>query len=230
MELEGNPRPRVSLKVAYFLTDTTAMDRGNFTVVPGSHLRNELEMPADETADPSGATPICVRPGSAVFFDRRLWHSAGINFSEVTRKVLFYGYSYRWLKPRDDMSVAHYMDRCDPIRRQLLGASSGGMGFTSPAEEDVPLLLFFGYIDPDEGSYVLPYLQFDPSLVESGDILPIDNKVAGGALLYTDNSMYGELTTAGYLHNGTLEFDSFDDSPGKTVSGYFQTEIYVWEE
>ena len=139
IELEGNPRPRVSLKVAYFLTDTTALDRGNFTVVPGSHLRNELEMPADETADPAGATPICVKPGSAVFFDRRLWHSAGINFSEVTRKVLFYGYSYRWLKPRDDMSVAHYMDRCDPIRRQLLGASSGGMGFTSPAEEDVPL-------------------------------------------------------------------------------------------
>jgi len=139
IELEGNPRPRVSLKVAYFLTDTTALDRGNFTVVPGSHLRNELEMPADEAADPRGATPICVRPGSAVFFDRRLWHSAGINFSEVTRKVLFYGYSYRWLKPRDNMTVAHYMDRCDPIRRQLLGASTGGMGFTSPGEEDVPL-------------------------------------------------------------------------------------------
>ena len=58
IELEGNPRPRVSLKVAYFLTDTTALDRGNFTVVPSSHLRNELEMPADEAADPRGATPI----------------------------------------------------------------------------------------------------------------------------------------------------------------------------
>ena len=38
------------------------------------------------------------------------------------------------------MTVAHLMERCDPIRRQLLGASpSGGYGYTSPAEEDVPL-------------------------------------------------------------------------------------------
>ncbi len=138
IELEGNPRPRVSLKVAYFLTDTTELDRGNFTVVPGSHRRNELEMPAEETADPEGATPVCAKPGTAVFFDRRLWHSAGINRS-ITRKVLFYGYSYRWLRPRDDMTVSHYMDRCDPIRRQLLGAGTGGMGYTSPGEADVPL-------------------------------------------------------------------------------------------
>ena len=54
--------------------------------------------------------------------------------------MLFYGYSYRWLKPRDDMTVAHYMERSDPVRRQLLGAGpTGGMGFTSPKEEDVPL-------------------------------------------------------------------------------------------
>jgi hypothetical protein len=32
------------------------------------------------------------------------------------------------------------MDRCDPIRRQLLGASaSGGYGYTSPTDVDVPL-------------------------------------------------------------------------------------------
>ena len=49
------------------------------------------------------------------------------------------GYSYRWLRPRDDMTVEHLMDRCDPIRKQLLGASTGGFGYTSPSEEDVPL-------------------------------------------------------------------------------------------
>ena len=139
IELEGNPRPRVSLKVAYFLTDTSQPHRGNFTVVPGSHLRNELELPGDGSPPP-GATEIRASPGDAVFFDRRLWHAAGRNRSDVTRKVLFYGYSYRWLKPRDNMTVAHYMERSDPIRRQLLGAGpTGGMGFTSPKEEDVPL-------------------------------------------------------------------------------------------
>ena len=138
-DLEGNPRPRISLKVAFFLTDTSQTDRGNFSVVPGSHLKNEMEFPDDGVSDPPGTTPVQVGAGSAVFFDRRLWHAPGRNYSDVTRKVLFYGYSYRWLKPRDDMTVEHFMDRCDPIRRQLLGASSGGMGYTSPRDEDVPL-------------------------------------------------------------------------------------------
>jgi phytanoyl-CoA dioxygenase PhyH len=139
-DLETNPRPRISLKVGYFLTDTTAAGCGNFTVLPGSHLQNRIECPPDGVSDPPGAVEVQVAPGSAVFFDRRLWHTPSPNRSGVTRKVLFYGYSYRWLRPRDDMTVAHLMERCDPIRRQLLGASlSGGYGYTSPTDEDVPL-------------------------------------------------------------------------------------------
>jgi phytanoyl-CoA dioxygenase PhyH len=139
-DLETNPRPRISLKVGYFLTDTTAAGCGNFTVLPGSHLQNRIEFPPDGVSDPPGAVEVQVAPGSAVFFDRRLWHTPSPNRSSVTRKVLFYGYSYRWLRPRDDMTVAHLMERCDPIRRQLLGASlSGGYGYTSPTDEDVPL-------------------------------------------------------------------------------------------
>jgi len=138
-ELEGDPRPRVSLKVAFFLTDTSVPGRGNFSVVPVSQKSNTLEMPNDPTADPEGAIPVFAKPGTAVFFDRRLWHSAGRNTSDITRKVLFYGYSYRWLQPRDDMTVAHYMEDSDPIRQQILGKSTGGHGFTSPSETDVPL-------------------------------------------------------------------------------------------
>ena len=38
------------------------------------------------------------------------------------------------------MTVDHYMQGADPVRRQLLGASpTGGFGFTSPSDEDVPL-------------------------------------------------------------------------------------------
>ena len=139
VELEGDPRPRVSLKIGYFLTDTTEPNCGNFSVVMGSHHRNELEAPAVSGEDPKGAVQIRVRAGTAVFFDRRIWHTGSANLSNRTRKVLFYGYSYRWLRPRDDMTVDHLMDRCDPVSRQLLGASSGGFGYTSPREEDVPL-------------------------------------------------------------------------------------------
>ena len=139
LDLETVPRPRVSLKVGFFLTDASAPDRGNFHIVPGSHLRNALEFP-EEGAEHPDATPVCVSAGDAVFFDRRLWHAAGRNHSEVTRKVIFFGYSYRWLRPRDDMTVDRYLADADPIRRQLLGASpTGGFGYTSPSDEDVPL-------------------------------------------------------------------------------------------
>ena len=58
----------------------------------------------------------------------------------VRRRSFAVRYSYRWLRPRDDMSVAHLLDRCDPIQQQLLGVShSGGHGYSSPKDEDVPL-------------------------------------------------------------------------------------------
>ena len=38
-ELETDPQPRISLKVAYFLTDTRELGRANLYVAPGSHLR-----------------------------------------------------------------------------------------------------------------------------------------------------------------------------------------------
>ena len=138
-DYETAPRPRVSLKVGYFLTDTSAVDRGNFYIVPGSHLWNDFPGEGHK-AVVEAAVPVCVPSGSAVFFDRRIWHSASNNYWDNARRVLFYGYSYRWLRPRDDMQVAHYLDRCDSIRKQLLGVSfSGGRGYTSPTEEDVPL-------------------------------------------------------------------------------------------
>lgn len=137
-ELETDPQPRISLKVAFFLTDTSELGRANLYVIPGSHLQNRLEIPAN--GEPKGSLAVRARPGTAVFFDRRIWHASSPNTSTMPRKVLFYGYSYRWLRPRDDMTVGHYMERSGPIRRQLLGASStGGHGYSSPSPDDVPL-------------------------------------------------------------------------------------------
>ncbi len=137
-ELETNPQPRISLKIAYFLTDTSVDGRANLYVVPGSHLTNKLENIVN--GQPRDGVPVLAKPGTAVFFDRRIFHASSPNTSEVTRKVLFYGYSYRWLRPRDDMTVEHYLAQCDPIRKQLLGVSpSGGHGYSSPQDEDVPL-------------------------------------------------------------------------------------------
>lgn len=140
LELGPRPQPRVSLKAAWVLTDMSKSDRGNLTVIPGSHEWASLDLPEDETQDHPDAMPICAEAGDVVLFDRRIFHAGNYNTSDITRKILFLGYSYRWLKPRDNMSVDHLLDQCDPIQRQLFGASvNGGFGYTSPAEADVPL-------------------------------------------------------------------------------------------
>ena len=49
----------------FFLTDTTDPNRGNFHVVPGSHLRNAIDLPDDGVSEPEGATPVRVPAGTA---------------------------------------------------------------------------------------------------------------------------------------------------------------------
>ena len=149
-EMESHPRPRLSLKVAYFLSDTSEEGRGNFWVIPGSHLRDTLERPADGIGQPEGAVPVLAKPGTAVFFDRRLWHTASPNWSDVTRKVLFYGYGYRWIRTKDDMTVQSLWERSDPIRRQLLGAGVNANGYYSPTDDDVPLRGWLREWSPDD--------------------------------------------------------------------------------
>ncbi len=137
-DLEYSPRPMVSLKIAYFLSDCMEEGKANFWVVPGSQLE-DYERPEDRRT-PEGAEPVFVPRGGAVVFDRRICHTASSNGSDVTRKAIFYGYSYRWLRPHDDQSVDHLIAESDPIRQQLLGHSpTGGFGYTSPSDEDVPL-------------------------------------------------------------------------------------------
>jgi ectoine hydroxylase-related dioxygenase (phytanoyl-CoA dioxygenase family) len=149
-EMESHPRPRLSLKVAYFLSDTSEEGRGNFWVVPGSHRDDTLERPEGGIGQPAGAIPVLAKPGTAVFFDRRLWHTASPNWSDLTRKVLFYGYGYRWIRTKDDMTVQSLWERSDPIRRQMLGAGTNANGYYSPTDADVPLRVWLREHSPQE--------------------------------------------------------------------------------
>lgn len=152
VEMESHPRPRLSLKVAYFLSDVSVPGRGNFWVIPKSHLRDTLDdKPTNGVGQPPGAIPVCVKPGTAVFFDRRLWHTASPNWSDVTRKVLFYGYGYRWIRTKDDMTVQSLWEKSDPIRRQLLGDGVNCNGHYTPTAADVPLRGWLREHSPDEG-------------------------------------------------------------------------------
>ena len=138
-EIESDPRPRLSLKVGFYLTDVSKPGHGNTLIVPRSHLQNKIDCPQDGQSNPTGAEPLCVPAGSAVLVDRRIWHSRSANESELTRKVVWLGYSYRWLRPKDEMTVAHLYPQLDPIGRQLLGDGVCANGTYDPTPEDVPL-------------------------------------------------------------------------------------------
>ena len=133
VEFEVEFQPRVSMKVGYFLADIPEPGMGNFCVIPGSHLTR--------APDESAGIEVVAGAGDAVVFDRRLWHSGSTNQSPVTRRVLFYGYSYRWLRPKSDMKVTSLpeFEAFDPIDRQLLGVCTSANGYYTPGPADVPL-------------------------------------------------------------------------------------------
>jgi ectoine hydroxylase len=126
-EIETDPRPRLSVKLAYWLSDVSEPGRGNFKVVPGSHLMNWISGPPRRDVqwpDPEGAIEVTANAGDVVFFDRRLWHARSDNYSSYTRKAMFFGYTYRWIAIRDENDGIWsngWADQLNPVQRQLLG-------------------------------------------------------------------------------------------------------------
>ena len=140
LDMEGLPvNPMLSLKVAFFLTDTTDVGVANFYIAPEQQANKQLTYSDDDPEIPINGMPIRVSAGSAVLFDRRLWHASSPNYLNRPRKVLFYGYAYRWIRPKCIMEVDHLFEHTDPIRQQLLGAATKQAGYYLPSEEDVPL-------------------------------------------------------------------------------------------
>jgi len=133
-EIETDPRPRLSVKLAYWLSDVSETGRGNLTIVPRSHHTNWLPGPPRRDVEwplPEEAMQVTARPGDALLFDRRIWHARSNNFSEFTRKVVFIGYTYRWVAIRDevaDLPNQDWFDKATPVQKQLLGHAGDGTG------------------------------------------------------------------------------------------------------
>lgn len=131
--------PMLTAKLSFWLTDTTTPNCGAMRIVPGSHRSDYMPRKGPD-GEPEGAIDVAVKPGTAMLFERRLWHSASKNYSNETRKVLMFGYSYRWLRGLDyNVMPPALLAHCDPIRRQLLGDSADIKGYWQPTPEDVPL-------------------------------------------------------------------------------------------
>ena len=148
-DFKGGRYPLVALKTAYWLSDVSEKDRGNLYVIPGSHKWDHSE---GETIKkdilPSEAIPILAKSGTVLLFDSRIWHTRSNNLSQVTRKVLFLGYSYRWLRPRDDAKISpRLLKKASPIQRQLLTRNMGSDAYV-PKDENVPLRALYYKLYP----------------------------------------------------------------------------------
>jgi hypothetical protein len=119
MRLLWRDQPRVTAKVAVYLTDVESPDDGALEVVPGSHLDTASRHPTEEQHD---GVPILGPAGTVAVFDARLWHRRRDNLGTRVRRAMFWGYSYRWLTSRDVAfgDVPEWAG-LPPIARQLLG-------------------------------------------------------------------------------------------------------------
>ncbi len=142
LDIDGvGPRPRLSLKVAFWLSDVAEPGRGNMLVLPGSCEENSLPRPApgESFEQPRGAIPLLARAGDALVFDRRLWHSRSDNLSTATRKAIFVAYTFRWIRPRDDLGIDRDNARLSPIRAQLVGGAGDNHAHWGLGVDPAPL-------------------------------------------------------------------------------------------
>ena len=111
----GLAQPRMFIKIAYWLSDLAEPGRGAIRLLAGS---NDTSVPKPEGDVDGEHLEIRARPGDAVLFENRTLHAVGGNHSTVTRKSVFFGYGYRWLRPMDYASQPEkLLARCEPVRR-----------------------------------------------------------------------------------------------------------------
>ena len=120
--------PFMEIKVFYALFDMTESNCGNLWLVPGSHKRMPEELSEmDRQVPKEQALELKLPAGSAVLWRTATWHCVGPNLSKKTRKIMHVGYHYRWLRPTDYIQQSQeLLQRCSPIRQQLLGALPSG--------------------------------------------------------------------------------------------------------
>jgi len=128
--------PWLYIKIGYFLTDTTIPDAGALRVVPGSHrYGGPAAAPPENKSEPYAAIEVQVKPGDAVIFENRVLHAVGPNYSTVSRKNIYLGYCWRYLRPIDfTTQPPEVLEKADRFQRQLLGDAPNALSFYLPSK------------------------------------------------------------------------------------------------
>ena len=150
-------------KVATFISDCSTPLNGNLCVIPGSQNESLYDFKPPQVASIEKLTwidyikadeldkdaerrviPIIAKRGDVLIFDRRLWHTRSKNLSDRTRKVLFYGYQYRWMvgDSYTDRSFEKLTEpgfNLTPVFRQIMGAGRNRSTAYHCQKNEVPL-------------------------------------------------------------------------------------------
>jgi ectoine hydroxylase-related dioxygenase (phytanoyl-CoA dioxygenase family) len=127
------PLPReveAEVNVIWALDDFTA-GNGATLIAPGSHRWSTERRP-----QPEELVPAVMPAGSALVYSGRLWHAAGHNTAETTRRALICEHVLPWLRPADNHILATGIDRLRslaPDLRRLAGVApaSDYLGFVA---------------------------------------------------------------------------------------------------
>ena len=134
LDLGHKACPRVGLKVAYCLTDLKVPNSGATLFIPKSHKSGEpLGIPEGEIDPIEPYAEPLLRAGDAYFFENRIYHTTGLNFTDKTAKIVIYGYHYAWLKPEGYLLYyndkqqpdAEVLQNVDDLGKQFLGGGGG---------------------------------------------------------------------------------------------------------
>jgi hypothetical protein len=136
------PLPReveAEANVIWALDDFTAAN-GATLIAPGSH-----RWAAGRRPQPQELVPAVMPAGSALVYSGRLWHAAGHNTAEATRRALICEHVLPWLRPADNHILTTGVDRLRslaPGLRRLAGVApaSGYLGFVAGEDPERWLL------------------------------------------------------------------------------------------
>jgi ectoine hydroxylase-related dioxygenase (phytanoyl-CoA dioxygenase family) len=136
------PLPRdveAETNMIWALDDFTA-DNGATVVAPGSHL-----WPAGRRPHPHELVPVVMPAGSVVVYSGRLWHAAGQNRAQTTRRALIGEHVLPWLRPADNHILGtgrRQLRKLSPELCRLAGvaAASEYLGFVGGQDPEQWLL------------------------------------------------------------------------------------------
>jgi ectoine hydroxylase-related dioxygenase (phytanoyl-CoA dioxygenase family) len=114
------PEVEAETNVIWALDDFTT-DNGATMIAPGSH-----HWPSGRRPQQHELVPIVMPAGSAVVYSGRLWHAAGENRAQMTRRALICEHVLPWLRPADNHTLATGVEqllRLAPELRRLAGVA-----------------------------------------------------------------------------------------------------------